>query len=305
MTHRLMSVVKLFMFPWAMGRGRRVAGWIEQGRCRSRWVVGHWELFGEGKEQARRAAGSVHTYGESEGIGGSVRRQNNGRTLFRGRGRNGIGGREGSSVHHQRGERVVRSLDMSGVLMPPHVTCHGGPMHSLPARTSRVPRRSYCCSTLLPSPGPSYIHTYLCTSPTPKTKQQSVGTKHGGPGDEHRFLHAGHVHHWYVSPVAACIRDPSMAQDVSDEIEFPPPKPPVKDIVGGAGSYSALGARIFSPVPQSQSVGWIVDCGSDFPPELRDVIAHWRSGVLIRETPHRLTTRGWNGYGEHEHRGTK
>lgn len=90
---------------------------------------------------------------------------------------------------------------------------------------------------------------------------------------------------------------------IIDEIEFPPPKPPVKDIVGGAGSYSALGARIFSPPPLSKSVGWIVDCGSDFPTELRDFIASWNSGVLIRETPDRLTTRGWNGYGENEHRG--
>ncbi|CAE7026619.1 hypothetical protein P3342_005822 [Pyrenophora teres f. teres] len=89
---------------------------------------------------------------------------------------------------------------------------------------------------------------------------------------------------------------------IIDEIEFPPPKPPVKDIVGGAGAYSALGARIFSPPPQSKSVGWIVDCGSDFPPELREFIAQWDTGVLVRETPDRLTTRGWNGYGEKEHR---
>jgi hypothetical protein len=90
---------------------------------------------------------------------------------------------------------------------------------------------------------------------------------------------------------------------MSDEIEFAPPKPPVKDIVGGAGSYSALGARIFSPPPKSKSVGWIVDCGSDFPFELRQFISQWQTGVVIRETPDRLTTRGWNGYGENEHRG--
>ena len=53
-------------------------------------------------------------------------------------------------------------------------------------------------------------------------------------------------------------------------------------------------------------MGWIVDCGSDFPPELRDFIAQWRTGVLVRETPERLTTRGWNGYtGENEHRGKR
>ncbi|KAJ4289167.1 hypothetical protein N0V90_011509 [Kalmusia sp. IMI 367209] len=89
---------------------------------------------------------------------------------------------------------------------------------------------------------------------------------------------------------------------IIDEIEFAAPKPPVRDILGGAGSYSALGARIFSRPPRSKAVGWIVDCGSDFPPALRETIATWDTGVLIRETPDRLTTRGWNGYGENEHR---
>ncbi|KAH8723665.1 MAK32-like protein [Phaeosphaeriaceae sp. PMI808] len=92
---------------------------------------------------------------------------------------------------------------------------------------------------------------------------------------------------------------------IIDEIEFAPPTPSVKNILGGAGSYSALGARVFSPPPTSKSVGWIVDCGSDFPPELRTLITQWDTGVLIRETPDRLTTRGWNGYGENEHRAFK
>ncbi|KAF2199187.1 Ribokinase-like protein [Delitschia confertaspora ATCC 74209] len=89
---------------------------------------------------------------------------------------------------------------------------------------------------------------------------------------------------------------------IIDEIEFEPPKPPVTNILGGAGTYSALGARIFSTPPRSKGVGWIVDCGSDFPPELRETIAQWHTGCLMRETPYRLTTRGWNGYGANEHR---
>jgi hypothetical protein len=108
------------------------------------------------------------------------------------------------------------------------------------------------------------------------------------------------------SSSVCCLCSPQphpIAKSNVDEIEFPPPKPPVKDILGGAGTYSALGARMFSPPPRSRSVGWIVDCGSDFPPELRETIAQWETGALIRETPHRLTTRGWNGYGENEHRG--
>lgn len=89
---------------------------------------------------------------------------------------------------------------------------------------------------------------------------------------------------------------------IIDEIEFHPPTPPVKDILGGAGAYSALGARLLSPPPRAGSVGWIVDKGSDFPPDLEALILSWGTSVLLRETPERLTTRGWNGYDEHENR---
>ncbi|KAF2760664.1 Ribokinase-like protein [Pseudovirgaria hyperparasitica] len=89
---------------------------------------------------------------------------------------------------------------------------------------------------------------------------------------------------------------------IIDEIHFPPPKPAATNIIGGAGAYSALGARLLSPPPLSNSVGWIIDCGSDFPSDLRKNIAQWCTTCLMRETPNRLTTRGWNGYGENEHR---
>ncbi|QGI85250.1 unnamed protein product [Fusarium fujikuroi] len=64
----------------------------------------------------------------------------------------------------------------------------------------------------------------------------------------------------------------TMGMFIIDDIDFIPPTPPVKDILGGAGTYSALGARLFSPPPKSASVGWILHDGL------------------------RLTTRGWNGY---------
>jgi sugar/nucleoside kinase (ribokinase family) len=74
--------------------------------------------------------------------------------------------------------------------------------------------------------------------------------------------------------------------------------------MGGAGTFSAVGARLFSPPPQSKSVGWIVDAGTDFPTELKEHISSWETGVLIqpRNAP---TTRGWNGYGENDHRAFK
>ncbi|KAL9060155.1 MAG: hypothetical protein Q9162_000769 [Coniocarpon cinnabarinum] len=89
---------------------------------------------------------------------------------------------------------------------------------------------------------------------------------------------------------------------IIDEIHFQPPKEPVFDILGGAGPYAALGARLLSPESLSGSIGWIVDAGSDFPTELRQIIASWRTSCLIRETPERLTTRAWNGYGSNERR---
>ncbi|RBR22761.1 uncharacterized protein FIESC28_04324 [Fusarium coffeatum] len=88
----------------------------------------------------------------------------------------------------------------------------------------------------------------------------------------------------------------TMGMFIIDDIDFVPPTEPVKDILGGAGTYSALGARLFSPPPKSTSVGWIVDQGSDFPPSLSTLIDSWSTSALFRHDALRLTTRGWNGY---------
>lgn len=93
----------------------------------------------------------------------------------------------------------------------------------------------------------------------------------------------------------------SLGMFIIDEIEFETRT--VHDVLGGAGTYSAIGARIVSPPPSSHGVGWIVDAGKDFPVELREVINSWNTSCLIRETPWRQTTRGWNGYGANEYRG--
>lgn len=52
-----------------------------------------------------------------------------------------------------------------------------------------------------------------------------------------------------------------------------------------------------------KAVSWIVDAGSDFPPDMMNTILSWNTGALIREDKGRLTTRAWNGYGENEKRG--
>ncbi|KAK4134163.1 Ribokinase-like protein [Trichocladium antarcticum] len=83
---------------------------------------------------------------------------------------------------------------------------------------------------------------------------------------------------------------------IIDEIEFPPPRAPVHDIPGGAGTFAALGARLLSPPPLSRTVGWIVDRGSDFPPAITSLLTTWQTSAHLRTDPTRLTTRGWNGY---------
>lgn len=95
----------------------------------------------------------------------------------------------------------------------------------------------------------------------------------------------------------------TMGMFIVDEIHFKPPKPPEIDILGGAGSWSVIGARLFRPPPTSKNVGWIVHRGSDFPDKLSDQIESWQTNCNLIDTPDRLTTRGWNSYGDDEARG--
>jgi sugar/nucleoside kinase (ribokinase family) len=76
----------------------------------------------------------------------------------------------------------------------------------------------------------------------------------------------------------------------------------VRGIIGGAGTYSALGARLLSPGALSLRVGWIVDAGRDFPKDVQAQIESWKTAAIMRYSLDRLTTRGLNEYGSVEHR---
>ncbi len=78
---------------------------------------------------------------------------------------------------------------------------------------------------------------------------------------------------------------------------------PQERIIGGAGTYAALGARLAAGSEHAGRVGWIVDMGSDFPPEFRALIDTWATSCTFRLDQTRLTTTAWNGYGENEYRG--
>ncbi|KAK0672754.1 Ribokinase-like protein [Cercophora samala] len=95
---------------------------------------------------------------------------------------------------------------------------------------------------------------------------------------------------------------------IIDETHHPPSLslPPSLNIPGGAGTYSLLGARLFSPPPSlSATTSMILDCGSDFPPSAGAQIKTWQTSTIFRHDKARLTTRGWNGYDnplDHSHR---
>ncbi|PHH67909.1 hypothetical protein CDD82_1011 [Ophiocordyceps australis] len=88
----------------------------------------------------------------------------------------------------------------------------------------------------------------------------------------------------------------TMGMFIIDDIEFGPRKQPALNVPGGAGTYAALGARLFSPPPLCRSVGYIVDVGCDCPPSLVTLIDSWAMTAIVRRDEGRLTTRGHNTY---------
>ncbi|KAK6525805.1 hypothetical protein TWF281_010848 [Arthrobotrys megalospora] len=92
---------------------------------------------------------------------------------------------------------------------------------------------------------------------------------------------------------------------IIDQIHFPASGKMVDDIIGGAGTFGIIGARLFSPPELSKTLGWIVDAGNDFPDEIKHELERWDTSLILRETPERKTTRGWNSYGPADFRSFK
>jgi hypothetical protein len=90
-----------------------------------------------------------------------------------------------------------------------------------------------------------------------------------------------------------------------DDIDFEGSRPSVRGILGGAASFAVVGARMVAGPDHGKAVSWILDVGSDFPPEMLHVIHSWNTACVVRVDHGRLTTRAWNGYGANEKRGTR
>ncbi|KAK6336832.1 hypothetical protein TWF718_009620 [Orbilia javanica] len=93
---------------------------------------------------------------------------------------------------------------------------------------------------------------------------------------------------------------------IIDQIHFPASGRVVDDVIGGAGTFAIIGARLFSPSPElSRTLGWVVDAGNDFPGEIKHELERWDTNLILRDTPERKTTKGWNSYGPADFRSFK
>ena len=94
-------------------------------------------------------------------------------------------------------------------------------------------------------------------------------------------------------------RAPKAMTDFSDDIHHPD-RSPMLNVLGGAGTYATMGARLFRPkddgVNIPETVAFVIHAGSDFPAEVETEIRSWNTSSLIVRTSDRLTTRGLNVY---------
>ena len=90
---------------------------------------------------------------------------------------------------------------------------------------------------------------------------------------------------------------------IIDDIFYPIPRLPALNVLGGAGAYAALGARLICGAKRAKAVGWTAHEGSDFPQEVTAQIETWNTSCELIKTPNRLTTRGLNVYRHNEIRG--
>jgi len=90
----------------------------------------------------------------------------------------------------------------------------------------------------------------------------------------------------------------SFTANFPDDIYHPGPQASLLNVLGGAGTFATLGARLFcfSRQRKSNDFGYVVHVGSDFGGDVKSQIEGWKTGSRFIQTPERLTTRGKNTY---------
>lgn len=83
----------------------------------------------------------------------------------------------------------------------------------------------------------------------------------------------------------------SLGMVVHDELRFPH-APTMRDVPGGSGAYSTLGARLVAGAKRSHEVGCVIIAGDDFPTATLAQFESWGVDLVVSKVPGRLSTRG-------------
>ncbi|KAF5485578.1 Uncharacterized protein CGCF413_v014208 [Colletotrichum fructicola] len=87
----------------------------------------------------------------------------------------------------------------------------------------------------------------------------------------------------------------SLGMVVLDEIRFQDGRV-LRDVAGGSGFYSTLGARLAVPREDAETVCCLAVAGDDFPASVVEQIKAWGVTVLVQRVEGRLSTRGLLAY---------
>ncbi|KAK6350242.1 hypothetical protein TWF696_006477 [Orbilia brochopaga] len=75
---------------------------------------------------------------------------------------------------------------------------------------------------------------------------------------------------------------------------------PIHNAIGGSGTYSTIGARLFCSGPGSRpsAVGWVIRVGADFPAATLDKLKSWGTTMRVINETASETSRGCLQYGD-------
>lgn len=91
----------------------------------------------------------------------------------------------------------------------------------------------------------------------------------------------------------------SLGMVVHDELRFPH-APTMRDVPGGSGAYSTLGARLVAGAERSHEVGCVIMAGDDFPVTTLAQFESWGVELLVSRKIGRQSTRGLLVYEDKE-----
>jgi len=69
-------------------------------------------------------------------------------------------------------------------------------------------------------------------------------------------------------------------------------EPPSLNVLGGAASFAAVGARLFYSMKDGKKVGFVIHEGADFPARFRDEVEAWGISSKFIATPDRNNNQG-------------